>query len=148
MILKTGLCYIDSSGKKCPQIQKTALGRLHYAGSNGYFTETGVSECSQDPYLVAEWVISHITPPAECLPKFQDLNDAAKGELLLAQYQGKPLEVYDKGNGWIAVYPNSRRLNPVECFRIKPEPELITGTVEIVNGKPDFKTWKKLDNEK
>ena len=144
LILEPGFYYVNNVGTKHGPIQKTSLGRFHYAGSSGYFTEAGHSEYANDPHLIAKWCSSNSLPPVDWRPPmFKNLTDAAKGALLLAQHQGKLLEAYDENLGWLTVYPKDR-LDHSECFRIKPVQKRITGTVEIVDGEPDFKTWKKL----
>ena len=145
LILKPGLYYVDNVGTKHGPIQKTAHGRLHYAGSCGYFSSDGRSEYNNDPHLIAKWRgDDQLRPPVDCRPPmFKNLTDAAKGALLLAQHQGKLLEAYDENLGWLTVYPKDR-LDHSECFRIKPVQKRVFGTVEIVDGEPNFKTWKKL----
>ena len=72
--------------------------------------------------------------------QFGDLTDAAKGALLLAQHQGKVIQEYKGKWHWCDLVRYTSPLSKYGVYRVKTE--RITGSVEVVDGKPDFNTWK------
>ena len=132
--LKEGAYCIDATGAKRGPVgnKLSKSGWWDYRGSNGFFNEHGESLANYDPSLVSE-----------CSPapqQFGDLTDADKGALLLAQHQGKVIQEFNIHDVWQAFGYFPRTLSKYGIYRVKPD--RITGSVEVVDGKPDFNTWE------
>jgi hypothetical protein len=136
MELKIGRYYKDSKGNKCGPMRKRTDGLWGYVGSNSVFWINGSSCHSDTPSLVSEW----IEPKAEPKP-FGELSDVEQGALLLAGYKGENIENSTNGVDW---YQGKPLWLPMHIYRIGPT--RITGTVELINGEPDFTTWEKSDD--
>ena len=131
--LKEGAYYIDATGVKRGPVYPTSLSiGWDYQGSNGYFNEHGESLEGYDRNLVGEC----LTTPQQ----FGDLTDADKGALLLAQHQGKVIQEFNIHDVWGDLGRFSHPLSKYGIYRVKPD--RITGSVEVVGGKPDFTTWE------
>ena len=133
--LKAGAYYTDATGVKRGPIRYNGVSnRWDYAGSIGLFSNCGVSSLGHDPSLVGEG----FTTPQQ----FGDLTDADKGALLLAQHQGKVIQEFKKDVYWDDLDWFSPPLAKYGIYRVKPD--RLTGTVEVVDGNPDFNTWKEI----
>ena len=133
--LKAGAYYTDATGVKRGPIRYNGVSnRWDYAGSIGLFSNCGVSSIGHDPSLVGEG----FTTPQQ----FGDLTDADKGALLLAQHQGKVIQEFNIHDVWGDLGQFSHPLSKYGIYRVKPD--RITGTVEVVDGKPDFNTWEEI----
>ena len=139
MKLKKGQYYKDTKGNKCGPMRKRTDGLWGYAGSNSVFYINGSSCHSDTPSLVSEW----IEPKAEPKP-FGELSDAEQGALLLANRRVEKIEFWSKISlTWmkLGIYYS---LVDTAIYRIAPT--RITGTVELINGEPDFTTWEKSND--
>lgn len=95
-------------------------------------------------------IISRATPEPKL---WRDMTDAEKGALLLAHHEGEVIEYFN--NGWVKCHAPIWR--DVHAYRIKPEPNRVTvplmadfkeiGTIDLVDGKPDFASIKSGDAE-
>ena len=131
--LKEGAYYIDATGVKRGPVYPTSSSiSWDYQGSNWYFNEHGESLGGYDRNLVSEW-----SPAPQ---QFGDLTDADKGALLLAQHQGKTIQELDLFECWDDLAQPSHPLSKYGIYRVQPE--RIPGSVEVVDGKPDFNTWE------
>lgn len=89
-------------------------------GANRAFGMTSADD------LVEEW-----TDESEKLKAWGEMTDAEKGALLLAQYEGKEIECFQKTlNVWAAV--NYPVFNSEIAYRVKPEPKRKT---VVLNGR-------------
>ena len=82
------------------------------------------------------------TAPEPATPepaKFGKLSDADQGALLLAKNRGFRIEYWCRGFFEWMEKGDSVFYNDI-AYRIAPP--RVTGTVEIIHGKPDFTTWK------
>jgi hypothetical protein len=137
MLLKVGQYYKDACGNKCGPMRKRTDVRWVYDGSNDIFFINGSSCFPGTPNLVSEW----IEPKAEPRP-FGELSDAEQGALLLADYHRKRIEFFSRSSMvWMV---NMGTFHRATKYRITPT--RITGTVELINGEPDFTTWEKSDD--
>jgi hypothetical protein len=140
MLLKVGQYYKDTDGNKCGPMRKRTDVRWVYAGSNDIFFINGSSCFPGTPNLVSEWV----EPKAEPRP-FGELSDVEQGALLLASYKSEKIEFWsERSVTWLPQSPFNYSWRDDTIYRIGPE--LITGTVELINGEPDFTTWEKSDD--
>ncbi len=74
-----------------------------------------------------DWRIATIISRANTPKLWRDMSDAEKGALLLAEHEGKVIEVYDNGK-WV------KRSFPVwayeAAYRIRPEPKVEVVTMD------------------
>jgi hypothetical protein len=139
MLLKDNQYYKDSDGNKCGPMRRRTDVTWVYAGSNDIFFINGLPCFPGTPNLVSEWV----EPKAEPKP-FGELSDADKGALLLANQRGEKIEFWSNISlKWLQQRLNYCLVDPT-IYRIAPT--RITGTVELINGEPDFTTWEKTDD--
>ncbi len=87
---------------------------------------------------------------------WRDMTDAEKGALLLAHHEGKVIEVWRRGSGGWATFPECFHEN--EAYRVRPEPKVEVvdvfwkrgetgynhkiGTMNLIDGKPDCASIK------
>jgi len=99
-------------------------------------------------YAVDQYRIISRAPDTPKL--WRDMTDAEKGPLLLAFYNDKKsLEIWRNGEWVFCIYPYWRG---GIAYRVKPEPKRVTvplmadfkeiGTIDLVDGKPDFDSIK------
>jgi len=85
------------------------------------------------------------------IPKlWRDMTDAEKGALLLAHHEGKVIEYFIGGCGWMKCPAPIWSYG--HAYRVKPEPKRVTvplladfkeiGTIDLVDGKPDLASIK------
>lgn len=105
-------------------------GGWDYIEAEFYFELDGTSRRGDDPDLVSECLVPHLT--------FIKLSDAEQGALLLEAHRGGKIQRFWH-NSWKTVNP---KWDATEIYRIAPP--RIPGTVEISNGHPDFTTWQPI----
>jgi hypothetical protein len=133
MELKVGQYYKDADGNKCGPMRKRTDVRWVYDGSTDLFFINGSSCFPGTPNLVSEWI--------EPKP-FGELSDVEQGALLLAKHRGEKIEFWNELSWkWL---PSNHLKRDDTIYRIAPT--RITGTVELINGEPDFTTWEKSDD--
>lgn len=132
MKIETGKFYRNANGGKVGPMCVWSGSAWHYIGSDGVFRDDGTSVGGDDPDLIAEWTD---TPHP-----FKKLSDTEKGALLLAQHEGKRIEVWCFYFGNYEWRPSERKsLLDHMAYRITPT--RVTGTVKLdADGNPDFDT--------
>lgn len=129
---------------RCPPMDDTAFPD-HWDVGDGYYTDEPV------------WrIISRASQTDPETPKlWRDMTPEEKGALLLAEYEDKQLQVHLEGV-WTDFYNDRSELYRDDlAYRIRPEPKRMTvdlmadfkviGTIDLLDGKPDFTSIKPLD---
>ena len=107
-----------------------------YTVEDGMLTNIHVSSLFAD-----EWtLVSRVNTPTEPV-LFKDMYDSEQGALLLAHQRGAKIECSLDGDTWSKARPS---WDEGLCYRVAST--RIKGTVELINGEPDFNTWEKTDD--
>jgi len=119
-------------------------------GSLYTMTDIGLPSDKNIPQRISISEFRLISRASEIPKLWRDMTDAEKGALLLAHHEGKVIEYFIGGCGWMKCPAPIWSYG--HAYRVKPEPKRVTvplmadfkeiGTIDLVDGKPDLASIK------